>query len=76
MLLPFLFVSPLSYFSGIAGPEEAKNLAGQQSSAGFGLIQRRPVLKKLEPLVKAIPGGRESPIRVPQTPSTFHPHAQ
>jgi hypothetical protein len=38
---------------GVAGPEEAKNLAGQKSSAGFGLVLATPSFEKISTVCQA-----------------------
>ena len=76
-VIHWVFLSfPRRIDSAIAGLEEAKNLAGKVlrliqdrlSDAEFGKNRRQPV--------KAIRRKRESRIRVPETQSAFHPHAQ
>ena len=71
----FFLSFPRYVDSAIAGPEEAKNLAGKV----LRLIQIRlatPSLEKSRQLVKTIRRKRRSPIPVPETPSTIHPLAQ
>jgi hypothetical protein len=56
--------------------EEAKNLAGRQS---FRLIQIRLTAPSLEKITLASQDNSqrlELPFQLPQTRSTFHPHAQ
>jgi hypothetical protein len=68
----FLSFSPLRWFSGIAGPEEAKNLAGQEGPPpDSNPFSDAEVWRKLRHLVKTIRRKSELPLRVPQTPSAF-----
>src|SRR5436190_12449653 len=74
MVLPFFF--PLCWIQLVAGPEGAKNLAGR---GVLRLIQIRlatPSFEKPRWVVKTIRRKRESPIPIPQMPSTFHHYAR
>jgi hypothetical protein len=70
-------ISPAALILRIAGPEEAKNLAGRK---GLRLIRNpyktTPSLERIVLLVKTIRCKSESQIRVQETPSAFHPLAQ
>src|SRR5437867_13119813 len=71
MVLPFFF--PAALILRFAGPEGAKNLAGEV----LRLIQIRLTAWSLEKITPASQdNSRHAQIRVPQTQSAFHPHAQ
>src|SRR6266446_9011588 len=73
MVLPFFF--PATLILRLAGPEETKNLAGKD----LRLIQIRltaPSLDKIKPTSQDNSQRLKPPIPVPETQSTFHPHAQ
>jgi len=51
MVLPF--VSPLAWISGIAGPEEAKNLAGVNALRLIQIRLATPSLEEISPARQA-----------------------
>ena len=74
MVLSFFF--PAALILRFAGPEGAKNLAGQNV---LRLIQIRLTASSLDKITPASQDNSqrlEPPIRGQQTPSAFHPHAQ
>jgi hypothetical protein len=74
LLFPFLF--PAALFLRIAGPEGAKNLAVESPPPDSNPFNDYPVLKNLASLSRQFAAKGESPIRVPQTQSAFHPRAR
>ena len=74
MVLSFFF--PAELIQLVAGPEEAKNLAGKCPPPDSDPFSDGRVCKKSGQLVKTIRSKGESPIQVPQTQSAFHPRAQ
>jgi hypothetical protein len=73
VVLPFF--SPLSCFSGIAGPEETKNPAGESPPPDSDPFDDTQLWRKLRQLVKPIRCNPELQIRVREKRSAFHPHA-
>jgi hypothetical protein len=75
MILPsFLF--PRYFDFRVAGPEEAKNLAGKKSSADSNPFSECRVWKKSGLLVKQTRRKRRSQIRGPEKQSSFRLRAQ
>src|SRR5262245_35550874 len=67
----FFLLFPAGYICGVAGPEEAKNVAGQKFSAVIRIRIATPSLRNLRQLFKIIRRKCESPIQVPRTQSVF-----
>src|SRR5205807_5887517 len=73
----FLPFSPLGFDFWNAGPDKTTNRAGRGVlRLDSDPLSLRRVSKKSRRFVKKIRRRRESPIRVPETRSTFHPLAQ
>ena len=70
------FLFPRGVVSAIAGPEEAKNPAGKSPPPDSDPFDDGRALIKIPSIVNTIRRERKSPIRVPETQSAFHPHAQ
>jgi len=74
MVLPSF--SPLTLISVIAGPEGAKNLAGEYPPPDSDPFNDAEFGKNLFCVSSKFAEKGESPIPFPQTPSAFHPLAQ
>jgi hypothetical protein len=74
MRVPFFFLFPAELDSGIAGPEEAKNLAGKYPPPDSDPFNDCLVWQESRLLVKTIRRKRRLQIRVPETPSFIGTH--